>query len=373
MKKKVLAIHKYLGLVTGIVVFIVSVTGCLWVFQDEITALTEEEIIITPEESPVITASEAKEAAVKIFPDKHVHGTLFGKAHEPIEVIFYEADPEFYRSVFLHPYSGEVLKVVDHEKGFFHFVLDGHMYLWLPESIGKQVVGISVLLFLVIIVSGLILWWPRKNNRKQRLRFMWKKTTGWKRKNYDLHAVVGFYILSLALILAFTGSVMAYDWFYFLTYKASGGEKAPQFIVPQNISETKTFQDSSGKPIDRIIPELWQENPSAVSLELHYPYNDSYSVYVEVTNRKGVYYSSDYRFFDLYTMEEIETPGIYGKYKDAGFADKVIRMNYDIHVGAIGGLPGKIIAFLASLLTATLPVTGFLLWYGRGKKNKREK
>ena len=64
---------------------------------------------------------------------------------------------------------------------------------------------------------------------------------------------------------------------------------------------------------------------------------------------------------------------IYGRLKDAGLADKLLRMNYDIHVGAIGGLAGKILAFCISLVIATLPVTGFYIWYGRRwKKVKKE-
>jgi len=55
-------------------------------------------------------------------------------------------------------------------------------------------------------------------------------------------------------------------------------------------------------------------------------------------------------------------------------------MNYDIHVGAIAGLTGKVIAFLASLVSASLPVTGFIIWFdrerrkrGRNKRNKSRK
>ena len=47
-------------------------------------------------------------------------------------------------------------------------------------------------------------------------------------------------------------------------------------------------------------------------------------------------------------------------------------MNYDIHIGAIGGIAGKIIAFLSSLLIASLPVTGTLLWYGRTYKKTKK-
>jgi uncharacterized iron-regulated membrane protein len=49
-------------------------------------------------------------------------------------------------------------------------------------------------------------------------------------------------------------------------------------------------------------------------------------------------------------------------------------MNYDIHVGQILGLTGKIIAFLASLICASLPITGFIIWWGkRNKKGKKVK
>ena len=61
---------------------------------------------------------------------------------------------------------------------------------------------------------------------------------------------------------------------------------------------------------------------------------------------------------------------IYGKYVNTNFADNVIRMNYDIHVGSIGGIAGKIIAFIVALISASLPITGFFIWYGRRNKKK---
>ena len=120
--------------------------------------------------------------------------------------------------------------------------------------------------------------------------------------------------------------------------------------------------------MDFLIVKLQKELPNAEGLELHYPTTAEESIYVEVSNSKGLYYDADYRFFDQNTLEELETPAIYGKYGNASVADKILRMNYDIHIGAIGGIAGKIIAFLVSLLTASLPVTGILLWYGRNYK-----
>ncbi len=233
----------------------------------------------------------------------------------------------------------------------------------------QQVVGASILIFIMIIISGFILWIPKKKkNLKQRLKFDWKKTTRWKRKNFDLHTIIGFYVCSLALILAFTGSVISYNWLKYVVYKSTGGDKVPAFIIPENKSEVTMNEGII--PMDTLIVKLLKETPDAESFELHYPKTDEESIYVEVSNSKGLYYDSDYRFFDQNTLEELETPAIYGKYQDAKFADKILRMNYDIHIGAIGGIAGKILAFLISLLTATLPVTGVLMWYGRRYKKK---
>ncbi len=370
-KKFVFQLHKILGLSTGLVVFIVAITGCCWSFKEEIESTYDHYKKVEPQSTPILTPSQAKEIAKNIFPEHHIHGTLYKKADDAIEVIFYDPEPEFYQSVFLNPYSGEVIQVDDHLSGFFAFILKGHMRLWLPAGIGEQVVGVSILVFIVIIISGFIIWLPKKRkNLKQRLKFDWKKTTRWKRKNFDLHTVIGFYICSLALILAFTGSLMSYNWLMYGVYKSIGGKKEVAFTIPQNISGPLT--DPNAQPMDKLLSKLMQESPNAEAYELHYPTYENESIYVEISNSKSLFYDADYRFFDQNTLEEIETPSVYGKYKDGKVADKIIRMNYDIHIGAIGGIAGKIIAFLVSLLTASLPVTGMLLWYGRTYKKKPE-
>ncbi|MEM1328615.1 MAG: PepSY-associated TM helix domain-containing protein [Bacteroidota bacterium] len=370
--KALLTTHKVLGLVTGLVVFIVAITGACWVFQEEIKDWQSPDYEIVAEDRAILTATQAKDLAQAVFPDKAIHGTLYAKATDPVEVIFYQAEPEFYQSVYLHPYSGEVLHTKDHFSGFFNFVLDGHMYVWLPKTIGGQVVKWSILIFLLIIFSGLLLWLPKKwKGLKRKVTIRWKPTTRWRRKNYDLHTVVGTYIYALAFVFAFSGSIMSFPWFYYIVFKAAGGDSNPRFVIPNNNEAKLTHNiDDEELPLDRLIPKLQAEVPDAESFELHYPHADTASIYVEVSHKKGVYYNSDYRFFDQYTLAEIESPSIYAKYGNADFADKVIRMNYDIHVGAIGGLLGKIIAFLASLIVASLPVTGFLIWWGRNNKKK---
>ncbi len=360
----------YLGLITGIVVFIVAVTGCLWVFQEEFTR-EDSHIYDSMDHLHSVTPSQAASMAKTAIPNQTIHGTKYGKPNQPVEVIFYDADPLFYQSVYLDPVNGQIVTTKDHTSGFFAFVLKGHMFLWMGRELGSSIVQYSTLIFTIILVTGIVLWWPKKKkNRGQRFKFKWKPTTGWKRKNFDIHSILGFYVSFLAIIIAFSGLIMAFNWVYYITYKSWGGQNAPQFIIPNN--STSTAFDNKPEPIDSLVPKLAAEYVDYEYIELHYPASDTASIYIEINTSKGTYYDSDYRFFDQYTGEEIETTSIYGKYQNASIADKVIRMNYDIHVGAIGGLAGKIIAFFVSLTIASLPVSGFLLWYGRKFKSKKK-
>lgn len=369
-KKILFQVHKILGLTTGVIIFIVAITGCCWAFKDEIEGLNDDYKKVTPQNNPILTPTKVKEVAQIIFPNNSIHGAVFKKNDDAIEVIFYDVKPEFYQSIFLNPYSGAIIKIEDHLSGFFAFILKGHIRLWLPAEIGEQLVGCSILIFIFIIISGFFLWLPKKRqNLKQRLTFEWKKTTKWKRMNFDLHSVLGFYVCSFAIIIAFTGSMMSYDWLQYAIYKSVGGVKNPTFLIPEN--ESGIFLKSiENHPIDVLLTKLQIENPTAHSFEVHYPHSTLESIYVEIANSKGLHYDADFLFFDQNTLSQIPSKTIYETYEKTKFPEKILRMNYDIHIGAIGGIVGKIIAFLVSLIIASLPITGVLLWYGRHYKNK---
>jgi uncharacterized iron-regulated membrane protein len=76
-----------------------------------------------------------------------------------------------------------------------------HWSFLLKQDWGTYVVGIPVIIFVIMLITGIVLWWPKnKAARKQRFAFKWKNIKSWKRKNYDLHNVLGFYASIFALI-----------------------------------------------------------------------------------------------------------------------------------------------------------------------------
>lgn len=365
-KKIIGKLHLWLGLGSGLVVLFLGITGCILAFEIEIRNLTEHFRKAKAENRHYLPPSELKLIAEKHLSSGKALGIEYpGEAKAAVAVYYDESN---YELLFMNPYSGEVLKHKNMNKDFFRIVLEGHFNLWLPEHIGQPIVASATLVFLIMIITGLILWWPRnKAARKQRFTIKW--TAKWRRKNYDLHNVLGFYMTWVAIFIAITGLVFGFQWFarsiYFLT---SGGKAMVEHQHPLS-DTTKTALYSN------MADHLWNEHRKEVkkseSIAVYFANLSSDPLEVVVNHRPGTYYYSDFFHYDQYTGQPLKSLGSWdGKFEDAKLADKIARMNYDIHVGAILGLPGKILAFFGSLIAASLPLTGFLIWRGRQRKKK---
>jgi uncharacterized iron-regulated membrane protein len=368
VKKWIRNIHLWLGLTSGLFVCFLGLTGCILAFQREIEDLTQEYRFVQPQKRAYLQPSRLKAIADPLVPGKQAHSVSYqqGKASQ---VVYYGFEPEYYWIVFIDPYTGKVLKVKNMEEDFFHFVIDGHYYLWLPPNVGQPVLASATLMFLFLLISGLVLWWP-KNRAATKKRFTIKWNAKWKRVNYDLHNVLGFYMTWILIFIAFSGLVMGFQWFASSAYwVSSGGKKLVQF--EESVSDTTLASAMpAAKPAMDI---LWARTLDTLSnphmgMEVHVPATANAAIEVTLNPDTDTYWKTNYRYYDQYSLKELSVEHVYGKFSEAGVGDKLMRMNYDIHVGAIAGIAGKIMAFLASFIAASLPITGFLIW--RGKKRK---
>jgi uncharacterized iron-regulated membrane protein len=374
LKKITHQLHLWLGLSSGLVVFIVSITGCLYAFKTEIEELTKPYLFVETQNKAQLPPSVFELKAKKIYPKKHLHAVNYAGKGRSVEAIFYGIDPEYYNIIYFNPYSAEVLEVKDMDTDFFRIILVGHYYLWLPPNIGQPIVASATLIFVILLISGIILWWPKnKAASKQRFQFKWKPNTQWKRKNYDLHNVLGFYASWVVVIIALTGLVWGFQWFANSVYWRLGGEKSTVFT--EAISDTtlkKTYTENLPN-IDRAWQKVKSEDLNIDAIEVHIPDSDSASIAINTNSEIGTVWKIDYRYFDQYSLKELSVNHIYGRFKDAKLADKTIRLNYDVHIGAIFGFAGKLLAFCVSLISASLPITGFYIWWGRRNKQKQNK
>lgn len=372
MKRIIYQTHLILGFISGVVIFIVAITGCIYAFKAEINSITQKWRYVEPQQDQsFLSTSILKSVAQSVFPDHSIHSINYGKKDEAAELLFYETEPLFYRGVILNPYTSEIIKIKNYEKDFFYVILQGHMYLWLPPKIGKPIVSVAVLIFLVMLITGIILWLPKKSNLKQSLKI--KRNLPFKRKMYGFHSIMGVYASIILLVLTLTGLVWSFQWFSKSIYKWTGGKKELTFELPKS-DTVSDDQKEKMNAIDFVWEKMQKDYPAAETIEIHFPHNKKESVYAHVNSSAKTYWKTEFRYFDQNTFKEIDVDNVWGKLEDASTADIIRRMNYDIHTGAIGGLAGKILVFFASLIAASLPVTGFVIWNNKRKeKNKLRK
>ena len=367
----------WLGLVSGLIVFIVAITGCVYVFQKEISEAWHHRVyfVQAPGSGNVPLSQMMATAQKELGADKPLEFittyrdprrtwefTTYKEGRK--DAITYFSSLLYYKSVYIDPHTGHVAGVLDHKMAFFSIVKYLHWSLLLNTPYGQPIVGYATLVFVLMLITGLIMWWPRKWNKanvQQRFKVKWK--AGFKRVNYDLHNVPGFYVVLLALIISITGLVWAFSWVQAAVYVVASGSTKPPATV---ITESHPGAGDTHTATDIAFAAAWKASPDAKRMGVDVPKEPKEALSIFAYRGEETYYNFDELRFDQYSGRLLAT--IAYRHKNRG--EKLIGMNYDIHTGAILGLPGKILAFIASLVAASLPVTGTVIYIGRRKKKK---
>ncbi len=372
-------LHLWLGLISGIIVLIVCITGCVWVFNEEITDLLEPETRVERQEKAVIMPSQLMEIAEKEYPGLKVSYANYQQGKAINLGLGERRGPNV--TLKINPYTGKIISRDVHKKGetnFFRWVLNGHRFLWLPFEIGRPIVNYGTLVFVVLLITGLIWWYPKKWTQSTRDKsFKIKWGASFKRVNLDLHNVLGFYSLLFLLAIALTGMVYGIKWYSEGMYWAtSGGKSLPGRNELASDSLKANTLYTPARAIDAAWAKVVQENPKSQGFYYNFPDTSKVKsvIYVTIYPNAGQFYNNRSYTFDQHTLKQFPRDEVYGaRWEEASAATKLRKMNYDIHVGSILGFPGKVLAFLSSLIGASLPVTGFIIWWNRKGFGKNKK
>ncbi|SEN65306.1 Uncharacterized iron-regulated membrane protein [bacterium A37T11] len=381
-------LHLWLGLVTGIIVVIVCLTGCIWMFNEEITNLLEPKTRVKHRDQAVLTPSQLQEVVKKNYPGKHPTyasyrmgsaiyvGVTSGEKKPPGKKVGRRGGEISLR---INPYSGQIVKVTETKEGqtdFFRFILNGHRFLWLPYEIGRPIVNYSILIFIITLITGMVLWWPKKWNKSTRDKSFKVKWDGSpKRVNYDLHNVFGFYTLLILFAVATTGIVYGIQWFSKSLYWVStGGQTLPAFERSESDSLQVNKHYSLSQAMDLAWNKVLHKHPDAQGFYYSFPEADDVksTIGIYIYPSAGKNFNNRNYVFDQHTLKPLKGYALSSKdFSESNFGEKLRRMNYDIHIGSILGLTGRCIVFFATLIGASLPITGFIIWWGKRKKRPK--
>jgi uncharacterized iron-regulated membrane protein len=357
-KKAIRQIHLWLGLASGLIVFIVSITGFLYVFENEIREFSHKEYLHVPAMQkdfiglkPIIENYERLEPKQKIAAIKIIKS-------EPNATV--QISTKKKKTYYFNPYDGTLVN----QKGadWLNIVLEIHRTLLLGE-VGGLIQAWSIVIFLIILITGLILWFPNQVRLlKQSLTIKWSGS--FKRVNFDLHQVLGFYASLFLLIIAFSGIYFKFDTPKDIVGLVTGStlRKGDEVLNTKKIDSTtipvrysKIYEDVNSKYPGATLISFSIRKTGELRLRMIYP------------NKWAR--NHNIMFYDGKTGQLLRTK----LYKDNNAADLYEASNYDLHTGEFFGLTGKIIWSIVSLIGASLPITGFIIWWKKGKKSKSKK
>jgi uncharacterized iron-regulated membrane protein len=358
-RKSFLWLHRWLGLATGLVVFVVSITGCLYVFEEEWRAAFQHKYLHVNEgEGPRKSIANLTGIIQSAYPEQTITQIRFLEEKDAA-FVFHTKDK---LAISINPYSGYIIGHRDLKTDFMSVVLDIHLHLMMGK-VGEQIVRWNVLIFFFMCITGLILWWPKqKGFLKRAITIKWN-TKKWKRLNWDLHSVLGFYSLFVLLIISLTGIFWVFDTAKEIVGAITGSsvwkdpkvKSVPSVLQKENpLDSAYTFAKVSHPGARQVFITVPKDSLEPIRVLFRYPYT---LVRKQTTT-----------WFDQYSLVNLHTDS-YQKYTRY---EHVSRSIYDFHTGRIRalGIGSKIIYFLASLFAASLPITGTLIWLGRGKKKR---
>lgn len=353
-------IHLWPSIVSGVIVVFTALTGTLIVYADEIVSLSAGNARYVEVKKDRISLEQLFKIHKTHFPNIGPSYFVFYKdPKRSLAVNTFNPKEKKLSMVYMDPYTGKVLKY-DTTIQFFFVMAHLHKNM-LMNNTGAWIIAIATIVFVISTLTGLILWWPKRWTKKtKRAAFTIKWKAKFKRLNYDLHNVSGFYSMIICFILGMTGLILFFSPLMNLTINSFGG-------TTEEWHERLPKADSTRVPLDVYpsIEKAFQKYPDKKIIKYWvYDYQQSGVFSLLVADRSGLKSEENREtiYFDKYTGEEVKIT------KQETMHNKVENVVWQLHMGQWFGQLGKLSTFISGLIATSLPITGFVIWWGRRKK-----
>lgn len=344
-------LHLWLGLSCGLIASISGLTGSLYIWQPELSALLNPELLTIEHIKPFDENSLYRTAykLVEQHKDSLDRINLPYREQQTISLVFKNGETLYY-----HPFSAQFLGKKSASIKFFESLLNFHRTLGIPK-IGKYITGSStILFFLLLLSSGAYLWWKTySHNLIKGFKIKWRAKK--KKLHYDLHKAIGASFFIPLMVIAFSGAYFT----YYNYYKAALGifnnsDKNTLDQQAQPHGHTTSYQDYLHNP-DKdydlralILPKNTEDN-------YHFRYIKKRFISTGLRKTKELKLGPEGTITSL------------TDYDTDPNSQRIAAQFYPVHIGEIGGIWGRILVFMSGLIPITLYITGLKL-YLIGKK-----
>jgi uncharacterized iron-regulated membrane protein len=360
-------LHLWVGLIAGLVISLLGLSGSMIVFRQEIyRAMNRPLMRVEPAGSPrslqaqsaeVLHANPGGQIDFIELPREAGDSTQFS-------VRFENGEEPRDATVYVNPYTAQVLPGKLRRLHWLDWVSDFHHSL-LAGRIGRIIEGIVSVLFLSLCLSGIVIWWPGRPHWKRHLWFS-GKLRGWPLA-LSFHKALGFWAVLVLALFAVTGISFTWDVskiVYFLTHGS-----------PQKRARIETTWKSGDKMValDDYLASVSKTVPHGEPAYMSLPAERDHLVRVEFRmpedlEREGAMNSA---YLDPGTGAVLRVDQL----RDETMGQRVLSSLGALHfgrfgIGPIGELPVKVVWVVIGLLPGVLFYTGFLPWWNRVIKRR---
>jgi uncharacterized iron-regulated membrane protein len=371
LRKIIFWCHLPIGLLGGLIILVMCVTGVLLAYEKQITSWADtRNIRLQPPagEQPLSLEKLAASArdSRKAEPTSI---TLKADPSAPVEIGFGREG-----RLFLNRYSGEVLGEGSRGvRNFFSVVTDWHRWLGAQgenRATARAITGACNLGFLVLVISGLYLWFPQKFSLKFIRNGLWfRRGLSAKARDFNWHNVFGFWSAVPLFIVVLSGVVISYSWASNLVYRVVGETppaargNAPQ----QGASQPKPVAVSN---LDSFWQTAQQQVPGWQSISLQLPSSVDAPLTFSIDSGNG---GQPQKRAQLTIDRKTGNVTRYEPFATQTRGRQLRTLLRFAHTGEVLGIVGQAIAGLASAGGVFLVWTGFALAWRRFRSWRRRR
>lgn len=370
-RKLWLQLHLYLGLFVGALLVVISLSGSLIAFAPQIDAWLNADMMhvdVPSSNAEFRPVAEIIAAAKTAIPPNGKFANRISFPQQPGDVfeVAYNIPPALDNyQVFVNPYTAEVLgqrlwgtfdSCCSWHGPLMAVIYRFHDSFWLAST-GSIITGSTGLLMLISLMSGIVLWWPRRGRLKNSL--MIKRKASVERFNYDLHKVTGVYSTLVLGILLFTGTYLSLIVPFPAQVKGLVGVFSPITDKPKQVA-SMPIAGREPLSIEHAVNIANRLFPDGMVTMMFLPASDTGTFKIHKHQGNKLWFSSRQQMvvIDAYSGGVLyqSTPNK----RTAG--DIFDEWQLALHSGEAFGVSGQIIVLMAGFVPLILYITGVIRW-----------
>jgi uncharacterized iron-regulated membrane protein len=362
-------IHLTAGVIAGLVILLMSVTGTLLTFQQTVLAFIEREQrrVEAPAGGVPLEVDALLARVREMRPGAQPSTVTFDWEPESAVMVNLGAQG----LVFVDPYTGNVLgSGSTRARAFYRTVTNWHRWLAMEgdqRPLGRSVTGACNAAFLVLAITGLFLWWPRQLTVRHVGAVLWfRRGLRGRARDFNWHNAIGFWCAPVLVVLTATGMVISYPWASNLVYTLTGSPVPPGGrgggSNPAPAERGSTRESATVLTLEQAVQRARAQVPTWRTIVLRLPARDGGAISFTISDRQH------WNAFARSTLTI--DPGApdrarWEPYAATSLGQKVRGWMRFAHTGELGGRTGELVAGLASAGGAVLVYTGLALAWRR--------